>query len=127
MAFQSAIRFPEVFVLERIHGEEPLYVYTLDMSDVLTPSEAAAAVLQTEYQFERDELRNKLVEFNIGDDSIDEIFSIMEAQNRTIKLLELVRILKKNGISISNTVTFLKSLSIDDQLITRIISTAGGA
>ncbi len=126
MAFQTAIRFPEVFVLDKIYGEEPLYVYTLDMSDVLTPSEIAAAVLQKEYQFERDELRNKFVEFNIGNESIDEIFLMMEANSRTIRLLELVRILKKNSISVSNTVAFLKSLSIDDQIITRIISSAGG-
>jgi hypothetical protein len=126
MAFQTAIRFPEVFVLDRIYGEEPLYVYTLDMSDVLTQSEIAANVLQKDYQFERDELRSKLIEYNMGQESIDEIFSMMESHNRTIKLLEFIRILKKNGINVSNTVTFLKNLSIDDQLITRIISSAGG-
>ena len=53
MAFQTSIRFPEVFVLDRIYGEEPLYVYTIDLSDVLTQSEIAADVLQKEYEFER--------------------------------------------------------------------------
>jgi DNA helicase HerA-like ATPase len=125
MAFQTAIRFPEVFVLDRIYGEEPLYVYTLDLSDVLTQSEMVADVLQKDYQFERDELKNKLIEYNIGLESINEIFTIMDNHNRGIKLLEFVRILKKNGISVSNTVSFLKSLSIEDQIITRIISSAG--
>ncbi len=124
MAFQTAIRFPEIFVLERIYGEEPLYVYTLDLSDILTPSETQAGVLQSEYQFERDELKNKLIEYNISMEGINEIFETMDAQHRTLKLLEFVRILEKNSIGMPNVVTFLKSLSIEDQLITRIISGA---
>lgn len=125
MAFQTAIRFPEVFILERIYGEEPLYVYTIDLTDVLTQSEIAADVLQKDYQFEREELRNKLIEYNVSLESIAEVFTIMDNQNRSIKLLEFLRMLKRSGISVSNTVTFLKSLSIDDQLITRIIASAG--
>jgi hypothetical protein len=126
MAFQTAIRFPEVFVLQQIYGEDPLYVYTIDLSDVLTQSEIAANILQKDYQFEREELKNKLIEYNIGAENIAEIFSMMDNQNRSIRLLDFIRILKRSGISISNTVTFLKSLSIDDQLITRIIARAGG-
>jgi hypothetical protein len=126
MAFQTAIRFPEVFILERIYGEEPLYVYTLDLSDVLTASEIASNVLQKEYQFERDELKTKLIEYNIGQDGINEIFALMDSQSRKIRLLDFIKILRRSNISVSNTVTFLKSLSIDDQLITRIITSAGG-
>ncbi len=126
MAFQTAIRFPEIFVLERIYGEEPLYVYKIELSDVLTQSEQQANILQNVYEFEKDELRNKLLEYNIGSSSIAEIFDYMDKNGRAIKLLEFVRMLKGSGIGISNTVSFLKSLSIDDQLITRIISGAGG-
>ncbi len=86
MAFQTAIRFPEMFVLDRIYGEEPLYVYTIDLSDVLTQSEISANVLQKDYQFEKEELRNKLIEYNVGSDSINEIFSTMDANNRSIKI-----------------------------------------
>ena len=50
----------------------------------------------------------------------------MDANARSMKLLDLIRMLRKSGITIGNTVTFLKSLSIDDQLITRIISSVGG-
>ncbi|MDE1871082.1 MAG: ATP-binding protein [Candidatus Micrarchaeota archaeon] len=126
MAFQSAIRFPSVFILDKIYGEEPLYVYTLDLSDVLTQSEMSANVLQKDYQFERDELRNRLIEYNVGLEIINQIFSTMDMHDRTMKLLDFLRILKKSGgISISNTVIFLKSLGIDDQLITRIIASTG--
>ena len=44
MAFQTALNFPETFVLEKIQGEGPLYVYTLDLLDVLTQSEISAGV-----------------------------------------------------------------------------------
>ncbi|HUY70208.1 MAG TPA: ATP-binding protein [Candidatus Baltobacteraceae bacterium] len=125
MAFQTALRFPETFLLEKIQGEEPLYVYTLDMSDVLTQSELSANVLQRDYQFEKDELKNKFIEYNMSSDGIDEIFSMMNSQSRNMKMLDLVKELKKSGISIANIVAFLKSLSIDDPLITRIISSSG--
>ena len=58
----------------------------------------------------------------MGQEGINEIFADMDNLNRTMRLLEFIRILKRNNIGVSNTVTFLKSLSIDDQLITRIIS-----
>jgi hypothetical protein len=126
MAFQTALRFPEIFVLDRIYGEEPLYVYTINMSDILTQTEMSADVLQKSYQFEKEELKNKLIEYNVGNDNISEIFAAMDLQNRSIMLLDFIRMLKKSGITVANTVTFLKSLSIEDQLITRIISSAGG-
>lgn len=125
MAFQTAIRFPDVFILDKIYGEEPLYVYTLELSDVLTQSEITANVLQNEYEFEKDELKNILIEYNVDMDSINEIFKAMDSQNRRIRLLDFIRILKRSGISVTNTVTFLKGLSIDDQLITRIITASG--
>jgi hypothetical protein len=126
MAFQTAIRFPEVFMLERIYGEEPLYVYTLNLLGILTQSEVSANLLQQEYQFERDELKNKLIEYNISMDGINEVFGAMDKNQRTISMLEFINILKKNGISVANAVAFLKSVGIDDQLITRVVSSSGG-
>ncbi len=92
MAFQTAIRFPEIFMLDRIYGEEPLYVYTVDLSDVLTQTEIAADILQKEYQFEGEELKTKLIEYNVGTENITEIFTAMDANRRTIKLLDLITI-----------------------------------
>ncbi len=127
MAFQTALRFPEIFVLDRVKGEEPLYVYTLDMSDVLTQSELSASVIQRDYQFEGDELKNKFIEYNVPAEAIETVFKTMDSQNRSIKMLDFVRMLRANGVTTNDVVTFLKSLSIDDMLITRIISAAGGA
>ncbi|MGC8647287.1 MAG: ATP-binding protein [Candidatus Micrarchaeia archaeon] len=125
MAFQTAIRFPETFLLEKIQGEEPLYVYTIDMSDVLTQSELSANVLPRDFQFEMDELKGKLIEYSVDSDTIEGLFSMMNGQGRTIKMMDFVRELAKGGVSIANMVLFLKSLSLDDMLITRILSSAG--
>ncbi len=125
MAFQTAIRFPETFVLERIHGEEPLYVYTVDMSDIMTQSELSSGIMQKEFQFEKDELKNKFIDFNISSENIDQLFSNMDSQNRYIKVIDFVQTLKSYGVTSVNIVTFLKSLSLDDVLITRIISKSG--
>ncbi|MEM0149529.1 MAG: ATP-binding protein, partial [Candidatus Micrarchaeaceae archaeon] len=125
MAFQTAIRFPETFLLEKIQGEEPLYVYTIDLSDVLTQSELAANVLPKDFQFEMDELKGKLIEYNISSEAIESIFSTMDSQGRSIKMLDFIRGLSGTGITTINIVSFLKSLSIDDLLISRIISASG--
>jgi DNA helicase HerA-like ATPase len=126
MAFQTALRFPEIFVLDRVRGEEPLYVYTIDLSDVLTQSELSASVIQRDYQFEGDELKNKFIEYNVSAEAIDLILKTMDSQNKSIKMQEFVRMLKANGVTTNDVVAFLKGLSIDDMLITRIISAVGG-
>jgi DNA helicase HerA-like ATPase len=122
MAFQTSQRFPEIFVLEKIYGEEPLYVYTIDVSEILTPGELGSEVVQKEYQLEREELRNNLTEYNISSEDIERIFGTIEQQGRRIKMAELIKMLKESGISVSNIVLFLKNLSIEDEKITRIIS-----
>jgi DNA helicase HerA-like ATPase len=126
MAFQSAIRFPETFILERIHGEEPLYVYTIDMTDVLTQAEVAAGVMQRDYQFERDELKDRLVDYNVSSEGVNATLSSFDSSGRSMKMLDMLRIVKDTGgITNENLVSFLKSLSIDDILITRILGSLG--
>jgi len=122
MAFQTAIKFPETFVLERIHGEEPLYVYTIDLSGILTQSELTAGVVQRDFQFEKEELKSRFIELNVPSEGIDELFRVMDAQTRMIKMADFVSQLKGFGVPNSGIASFLKSLSLDDVLITRIIS-----
>ena len=49
----------------------------------------------------------------------------MDGEGRSIKMLEFVASLKEAEVTIANIVSFMKSLSIEDVLITRIISNAG--
>ena len=126
MAFQTAMRFPDIFVLEKIRGEEPLYVYTLDISDVLTQSELSAGLIQKDYQFEGDELKNKFINYNISSDVINAVFADLDSKARNSKMLDFVSLLRSNGVSAQDIVSFMKSLSIEDMLISRIMQSTGG-
>jgi DNA helicase HerA-like ATPase len=122
MAFQTSLRFPEIFVLDKIYGEEPLYVYSIDVSGLLTPSEMGTEVIQKEYQLEKEELRNKLIEYNITLEDIEKIFAEVDQNNRKIRIDVLVRMLKEGGISVENTVLFLKNMGMEDEIIARVVS-----
>ncbi len=121
MAFQTSLRFPEIFILEKIYGEEPLYVYTIDVSSILTQSELGSEVIDKEYQMEKEELRNKLIEYNLTVEEIERIFADIEKNNRRIKIDTLVHQLREGGISVGNVVLFLKNMGMEDQVITRVM------
>jgi hypothetical protein len=122
MSFQTSLRFPETFVLEKIHGEEPMYVYTVDISDALTNAELSVPDMQRDFQFEKDELRNRLIEYNISADNIGAVFARLDGQGRAIKITELMAMFSRFGITQRSMVNFLKGLGIEDELITRILS-----
>ncbi len=122
MAFQTSLRFPETFILSKIEGEEPLYAYTLDITDILTQPELESNIMPRSYEFEKDELKNKFIEYNIGSNEINAIFKILDYNQRSIKMLELIKLFKENNIAVENILSFLKSLSMDDAIITRILS-----
>jgi DNA helicase HerA-like ATPase len=121
MAFQTNLRFPEIFVLDRIYGEEPLYVYTVDLTGILTQSELSSDLIDKEYQMEKEELRNKFVEYNLTFEEIESIFADIEQNGRKITIESLVHLLKEGGISAGNIVLFLKNMGMEDQIITRIM------
>ncbi|MGC8478600.1 MAG: ATP-binding protein [Candidatus Micrarchaeia archaeon] len=125
MAFQTAIRFPETFVLEKIKGEEPLYVYTIDITDVLTQSEISSNVVQREYQFEKDEMKNLLIEYNLTGEDIDAVFALLDQSNRSSKIIDFIGMLRSHGTKTEDIISFLRNLSIPDTLIMRIMSSSG--
>jgi hypothetical protein len=125
MAFQTALKFPETFLLEKIKGEEPLYVYTIDITDSLTQSEISSGVVQREYQFEKDELKNIFIEYNLSGDDIDAIFSVLDQNSRGSKIGDFINLLRAHNTRTEDIIAFLRNLSIPDQLITRIMTNAG--
>jgi hypothetical protein len=124
MLFTSATRFPSTFIIDKIHGEEPLYVYILDLTDILAPSEISANIIQKEYQFEKEELRTKFIEFNINPENIEAIFSKMDAQSRNIKTRDFIQELRNANVENITIASFLKSIGLDDAIIARIMSIA---
>jgi len=53
------------------------------------------------------------------------LFGYIEQNERKITMGELIKRLREANLSMDNTVLFLKNLSMDDQIITRIISGLG--
>ena len=121
MAFQTSLHFPETFILEKIFGEEPLYVYTIDLSNVLTSAELSANLIPKEYQFETGEFKNILIEYKLSAQDIDAVVSEFEGKNRVLTILDMIILFRQFGINGSEQLRFLKSLGIDDALITRIL------
>ncbi len=130
MAFQTTTEFPETFLLERVHGEEPLEEYHLDIGSVLSEQALAAEGAVHAFPFERGELRNRLVEFGLEDTVVNDMIGQFEKGNKTMDVLNFVNYLEDNNVARPNTTAFLKSIGIDDALIieifTRLDFTRGG-
>ncbi len=126
MEFTTAIEFPDTFIIGKISGEEPLYVYTIDMTDILTASELQSKLIQKEIEMEKDELRNKFIEYGVVLGSTGDIFSAFDTNQRKMKMLDFVKLLKDHGIANANIVELLRGLGMEDTIITRIIAHVGG-
>jgi type IV secretory pathway VirB4 component len=125
MEFTTALNFPETFIIGKINGEEPLYVYSIDLSDVLTAGEMESKLSQKEIQLERDEMRSKMIENGVTGNASTETFSMFDSNDRRVKMLDFARKLKTEGVANANIAEFLRGLGIDDTIITRILSRVG--
>jgi len=121
MAFQTSTEFPETFLLEKIHGEEPLEEYFLDVEGVLS-EEARASNAQKAYAFERGELRSRLVEFGMEDTRVNDLMSQFEKGAKRMDVLTFVNVLEDNNIARTNTMSFLKGIGMDDATIIDLFS-----
>lgn len=122
MAFQTTTEFPETFLLERVHGEEPLEEYFMSIESLL-PEQAREdpGVLKT-FAFERGELRNRLVEFGIEDTSVNAMMGEFEKGDKTMDVVAFVNHLEDNNVPRASTSSFLKSIGIDDATIIDLFS-----
>jgi len=122
MAFQTTTEFPETFLLERVHGEEPLEEYFIDINSVLPENLRADPAVTKKYSFERGELRNRLVEFGIEDSRVNDLITTFERGGKSMDVLAFVNSLEDNNVARPNATAFLKSIGIDDAAIIDIFS-----
>ena len=120
MSFQTNVQFPSVFLMERIVGELPLGMYTVTVAEVLSQSELADQAVQKEYYLEKIDLNSKLIENNIGSETINKIFSELDARSRFIDIRGLVQIMFTEKVSKDTIVAFLRSLGLPDGIITKV-------
>jgi len=131
MAFQTSAEFPETFLLERVHGEEPLEEYFLNVESVLTDVMRSDPNIPHQYSFERGELRNKLVEFGLDDSNVNKIIKLFSQGGKKMDVVQFVSMLDEQNVARPNTTTFLKGIGVSDAVTIDIFSRAdfarGGA
>ncbi len=120
LSFQTSIRFPSVFVIERIIGETPLNVYNVTLGDILQEGEFGDTNLQKDYYLKKMDITSRLVRANASTEVINNVILDMEANNRTTDVKGFVAILAKNNINRDAIVGFLRELGIPDNIISRV-------
>jgi hypothetical protein len=122
MAFQTSTKFPETFLLEKIHGEEPLEEYFLDVQSILTQAQLADESIPQNYSFEKNELKNKLTEFGMDDIRASELINAFNKNNKRMDILSFVGFLEENDLARANITSFLKGVGMEDSMIIDILN-----
>jgi len=122
MSFQTSVKFPETFLLERIIGEVPLDVYTLLIKDILTNDELKNPNISSEYYFEKISLKSRLIDVNVPNEAIDKLFEILDSQDKTIDSRSFAKLLLSYGVDKESIISFFRYLGVEDALITRIFA-----
>ncbi|MGC8675957.1 MAG: ATP-binding protein [Candidatus Micrarchaeia archaeon] len=119
MSFQTNVEFPEIFLLDRVVGEVPLDVYTINVADILSQSELADETVQKEYFLEKADISAKLIENNVGSEIIEDVFKQLDAKGRLADVRSLVQLLLGKQVSKEAIVGFLRAIGLPDSVITR--------
>jgi hypothetical protein len=122
MAFQTTAQFPETFLLERVHGEEPLEEYYFDVQSILTDAQLADPATIKTYVFEKNELKSKLTEFGIDDLKTSELINAFDKKSKHMDILQFVNFLEENELARGNVTSFLKGVGIEDTMIIDIFA-----
>ena len=122
MSFQTSVKFPETFLLERIIGEVPLDVYTLLIKDILTAEELKNPDISGEYYFEKISLKSRLIDVGVGSDIINKLFETLDSQDKTIDSKSFAGLLMSYGVDKESIISFFRYLGVEDILISRIFA-----
>jgi len=122
MSFQTSVKFPETFLLDKIIGEVPLDVYTLIIKDILTNDELKNPSISSEYYFEKISLKSRLIDVNVPNEAIDKLFEILDSQDKSIDSKSFAKLLLSYGVDKESIISFFRYLGVEDALITRIFA-----
>ncbi len=121
MAFNTSVRFPNVFILERVVGELPLDTYIIFLTEVLDQKELQDPAVVKEYSFDKINLSSKMIESGIGSEIITKSLEAITTGGKTIDVKNFVKLLTGLGVSNETIVNLLRSIGLLDPLITRIL------
>ncbi len=122
IAFNTSVRFPSIFLLERVVGELPLDTYSIYMSDVLEPKELTDPAVPKDYTFDKITISGKMIEAGVGSEVVTAVLDQITASGKTLDVRDFIRALQKGGITREMIVVLLRSIGISDALITRVFS-----
>ena len=122
MAFNTGVRFPNIFLVEKIVGELPLDTYSIFTSEILTEKELSDIQIKKEYSFDKMSLNSKFIEAGFNSDAITIILEKLNDEGRHVDIREFVKMMIDIGVNKERIINFLRSNEINDTLISRIIS-----
>ena len=74
--------------------------------------------------FEKDELKKKIRSYGLGEEQSDEIVALFTKKGRRMEIASFVVLLSRYGIARVNISTFLKELTLEDNVVISVLSKA---
>ncbi len=125
MAFNTSVRFPNVFMINKIVGELPIDTYLISMLKVLSQQELDDPSVQKDYSFDKMSLSSKLIDSGIGSDTITKLLAKLGDQGNSADISDLVNMLLHDGISRDSIVRLMRSIGLRDTTIAKVFAYAG--
>jgi len=109
MIFSSRSEKAHTFLLDKIDGEEPLFVYTLKVGKMTI-------------EVEREQFSRMLYELGLTDEQINLVKVDFERGDGVLEASTLVSLLEKFGYSHTSIMTFLRQLGVEEKFIVEVFS-----
>ena len=109
MIFSSRSEKAHTFLLDKIDGEEPLFVYTLQVGKMTI-------------EVEREQFSRMLYELGLTDEQINLVKVDFERGDGVLEASTLVSLLEKFGYSHTSIMTFLRQLGVEEKFIVEVFS-----
>ncbi len=120
MAFNTSVRFPNIFMIDKIVGELPLDTYLISMLKILGPKELDDASVPKDYSFDKMSMTSKLIDNGIDSETTLKIFAKMEEKENNVDIVDFVSILLRESVNRDNVVTVLRSFGLNDNMVIKI-------
>lgn len=109
MIFSKRTDKSSTFLLNKIDGEEPLFVYTIEVGKM-------------NVEIEREQFSRMLFELGLTDDQINLVKVEFERGDGLMDATGFVSLLEKFGYSPSSIMTFLRQLGVEEKYIVEVFS-----
>ncbi|MFH1286027.1 MAG: ATP-binding protein [Candidatus Micrarchaeota archaeon] len=110
LVYSERTDFPQTFLIEKIHGEEPLVRVKIDLSRAKGKS----------LEFERGQLKRRLAVENIVGEKLARVLSMLAEKGNSLDVIEFVKLLEEWDYSRKSIIDILRGLGVPNKDITNI-------